>query len=505
MGKTNAKIPFQYLSILLILAGISGAVLLLFSDTFQLVSNDSDIVNTVGLEEVVQNEDVFSASLLLAQEYCQGIDIEQANKTFDKIADELKVRIDGVDEPNKVVSIINDYLFVECQIQPDGSKVIDRLLVDKVLENKKGNCVGLSILYLALAERLDLPVFMKSVPSHVYLCYDDGFTRLNIETTMKGFICPDSYYSYHFPFPAEHQTINKLSKREVLGLFLSNLGAYSIQDPNALALHKKALTLFPGSAQINANTGLALCKLNELKKAKTYLIKAIKLDPTSWQGYLGIGNLYYESGDYKRASEAYVRSIDLLHRSVKILRCVLGLPEKERLNTLAREVLQSRDVPDEDLVGFGIGLFQQEEYELSNKFFGRALEVRPKGLGVYAYCAMTSFHLGDYEKARKYAQIADEGGGEIRPYSPGFFISTIADCYMKLGQSHAFLRKYELAFNEINKAIEIGGSNSQFFCAMAGAYLLKGDKVEANKFYKKAMALDPSNKWIQEQISKLSE
>jgi tetratricopeptide (TPR) repeat protein len=505
MSKINAKIAFPYLTILFILAGICGAVSFFLSNAFQPGSNDSDIVNNAELEAVVQNKDIFTASLLLAQQFCQGIDIEQANKTFDKIADEIKLRIEGVDEPNKVVGIINDYLFVECQIQPDESKAIETLLPDKVIANKKGNCMGLSILYLALAERLDLPLFMKTVPSHVYVCYDDGSTRLNIETTMKGFICPDSYYSYHFPYPEKHRTIEKLTKRQASGLFLDNLGVYLREDPNALALNRKALRLFPGSGKINSNMGVLLWKLNEVKKAKHYLRQAIKLDPAGWQAHLEIGNLYYESRDYKQASQAYATSIDLLGKSVKILSHVHGLPEKERLTALARQVLKTAEAPYEDLTAFGIKLFQQEEYELSNEFFLRALKLRPEGFRVYAYCAMTNFHLGRYDKAREYAQIADERQGQTIAYTPAYFISNIAYCYMKLGQSHAFLGKYELAFDEINTAAKIGGSNSNLFCAMAGTHLLKGDKVQATTFYKKAMELDPSNNWIQEQILKLSE
>lgn len=458
------------------------------------------------LNEIVQNNDILNASLLLAQEYCQDIDIEQANIAIDKIVNEIEVRIKNTDNPKEIMGIINDYLFVEYQIQPDGAIVIDHLLLDRVLENRKGHCIGLSLLYLVLGERLHLPVYAKMVPSHMYLCYDDGLTKFNIETTMKGFACTDNYYSYHFPYPERHRTIKKISKREVLGLFLGNIGYYLRESPNAIDIQKKALQLYPDSAEINANMGLILWKLNELKQAKKYLTKAIKLNPNSWQANLEISHLYYKSGDYKQASESYIQVINLLHRSVKILSSYHhGLPEKEKLIELAGKMLQSREVSGETLVAFGVGLFQQEEYELSNKLFAYALKMCPEELDTHAYYAMTNIHLGNYELARKHAQIVDETREQATLYNntPMFFINKIAYCHMRLGQSHAFLKKYELALNETNKAIEIGGPNSEFFCVLAATYLLKGDKAEAIKYYKKALGFALSNKWIQKQISNL--
>jgi tetratricopeptide (TPR) repeat protein len=502
MRKTNLLILLLFLSLSLLLAGAICVVSFCsFINFLQSHFNDSDIAINVELEKVVQNNDIFNASLLLAQEYCPGIDIEQANKTFDKMTNEIRGRIEHIDDPNEIVHIINNYLFIEKQIQSDDAIVIDNLLLDKVLENRKGHCGGLSFLYLALGERLRLPLYAKVVPSHMYVCYDDGVTKFNIETTVKGFACPDSYYSYHFPYPQEHQAIKRLSKREVLGLFMGNLGCYLKQNPKVLEIRKKALQLYPDSGDIHTNTGIYYQEHQEIKKAKRHFLKAINLDPTSWQAYLGISNIYYESGDYKQAVECYTQTINLLHKSFKITSSYQhGIPDKETLIELAGKMLQSKESPYENLVGFGIGLFQQGEYELSNELFGQALKMYPEKSSAHTYYAISNFHLGNYEQARNHAQIADGNEGQD---SPAYYIDTIANCYMQLGQSYALLKKYELALRKTNKAIEIGGPKHQFFCSMAVTYQLKEDKAEAIKYYKKALSLDPSNKMIQEKLSSL--
>lgn len=503
--RTMNHIIFPYLIISLVLTGIFGmASFFFYKNIFRANPSHSDAAVIDELNEIVQNNDVFNAVLLLAQEYCQDIDIEQSNKTFDKIVNEIEVRIKNKDNPREIVGIINDYLFVEYQIQSDDARVIDNLLPDKVLENRKGHCVGLSLLYVALGERLHLPLYAKTVPFHMYVCYDDGYTKFNIETTMKGFICPESYYSYHYPYPAKHQTIKKLSKHEVMGSFLNGLGHYLKQSQNVLGIQKKALLLYPDSEVIHTSTGHILWKLNKPEEAKRHLLKAIKLDPTSWQAYLGISNLYYEGGDYKQAVESYIQTINLLHKSFKILSSYQsGIPDKEKLIELAGAWLQSKGVPYENLVGGGVGLFQQEEYELSNELFAHALKMYPEELRTHVYYAMTNFHLGNYEQARKHAKIANEKNGYTTECSPAFLISTIANSYEKLGQSYALLGKYELFINSINKAIEIGGPSNRYYSSMGGAYLLKGDKTKAIEFYKKALELDPSDKQAQKQLSKL--
>ena len=500
-----SRIIFLYLIVSLVLAGIFGTASFFFYKTiFQTDSSHSDTTVIAELNKIVQDNDVFNASLLLAQQCNQNIDIEQANKVFDSVVNEIEVRVKNTDNPKEIIGIINDYLFIEYQIQSDSAVVIDNLLPDRVLENRKGHCVGLSLLYLALGERLHMPLYAKTVPFHMYVCYDDGYTKFNIETTMKGFDCPDSYYSYYYPCPAEHQTIKKLSKREAIGSFLKSLGYYLRQSQNVLDIQKKALLLYPDSEAIHTITGHILWKLNKPKEAKRHLLKSIKLDPTSWQAYLGISNLYYGGGDYKQAAASYTQTINLLHKSFKILSPYQhGIPDKVKLIELAGEMIRYKGVSCENLVGCGVGLFQQEEYELSNELFAHALKMYPEELGTHAYYAITNFHLGNYDQARKQAQISMEHGEQTTMHSPASFINMIANCYMKVGQCHAVLKKYELALKDIHKAIEIGGPESRFFWSLAETYLLMGNQAEAIKYYKQAIELDPSNDQLQERLLRL--
>src|SRR4030066_132980 len=80
------------------------------------------------------------------------------------------------------LAALNRVLFVEEGFTYDcvaGNP--DNYLLDRVMKNKRGNCLGLTTLYLLLAERLSLPLHGVYVPSHCFVRYEDGGGRINSE------------------------------------------------------------------------------------------------------------------------------------------------------------------------------------------------------------------------------------------------------------------------------------------------------------------------------------
>ena len=89
---------------------------------------------------------------------------------------------------------MNTVLFNELQFKYVQTGNLEYISLNKVLDSKIGNCVGLSILYLCIAEGLHLPIYGVSVPEHIFVRYDDGDFRRNIEMGYEGMFTPDSYY-----------------------------------------------------------------------------------------------------------------------------------------------------------------------------------------------------------------------------------------------------------------------------------------------------------------------
>ncbi len=195
------------------------------------------------------------------------------------------------------------------------------LLLSRVLQRKQGYCVGIAALYLAVAERLQLPIYAVATPSHVFLRYDDGTTHINIEALQGGANLSDEQYIREQKIPEKSIRrgvfMRNLTTDEFLAQVYSNLGViYSERKKyvqaalqyeraldldskvpaalynygndllktgsyrHAVHLFSKSLRLYPTDVWALNNRGLAYVKLGKREKARQDFEAALKIDPT---------------------------------------------------------------------------------------------------------------------------------------------------------------------------------------------------------------------------------
>lgn len=82
------------------------------------------------------------------------------------------------------VKIINYILFQLHGFKGDDTNFLkaENSFINKVLENKKGNPISLSIIYLLIAQKLNLPVFGVNLPKHFILTYLESDNEDNLQT-----------------------------------------------------------------------------------------------------------------------------------------------------------------------------------------------------------------------------------------------------------------------------------------------------------------------------------
>lgn len=96
----------------------------------------------------------------------------------------------GATEEEKVRQI-NRFVFDEMNYRfPPHSlyaKEVDLYtFLPSVLDTRRGVCLGVSVLYLCIAQRLDLQLEIVTPPGHIYVRYHGPTKEINIETTMRG-------------------------------------------------------------------------------------------------------------------------------------------------------------------------------------------------------------------------------------------------------------------------------------------------------------------------------
>jgi len=186
-----------------IILQIASTILLLSLSQAMAADNntESDFVVVIRELETLPEEDIDigNAALALAKDIHPDLDIEAYSARIDSLAEKVKKLANGSKDPDIRVRSINTVLYWEEGIEYDLSdplgENIDNRLISGIMDTKKGSCVSMPLLYLAIAQRLGYPIYPVIVPQHTFLRYvDAGYKTPNIETTSKGGYLPDDGY-----------------------------------------------------------------------------------------------------------------------------------------------------------------------------------------------------------------------------------------------------------------------------------------------------------------------
>src|SRR2546422_2428503 len=210
---------------------------------------------------------------------------EDFGRTVATLSDQVRAEIVSGSSGPAIVEGLNRVVFNHLGIRgsPDLKDPCN-LLPSRVLARKQGYCVGIAALYLVLAEQLQLPVYAVATPSHVFLRYDDGTTRINIETLQGGANVSDEQY-------IREQKIPEKSMRR--GVFMRNL------------------TTEEFLAQVHSNLGVIYSERKDYQRAALEYEHALDLDAHCPAALYNFGNDLLKTGSYRRAVRLFSKS---LHR-----------------------------------------------------------------------------------------------------------------------------------------------------------------------------------------------
>ncbi|MBX3473557.1 MAG: tetratricopeptide repeat protein [Planctomycetes bacterium] len=238
---------------------------------------------------------------------------------FDAYAADLRNALRRDKSPRQRLLTLRDFVHAKLGLRfdtadPSGHDP-ENLFFDRVLQNRKGYCVTLSLAYIVFGQAAGLDVAGIRVPTHFVVRYRDiesdgqKFETL-IETTAQGETQEDTYYWAKYRFSATSVEagayLTPLTDRQIFGTLYNNLAGLSHLRGNdllAIEQYDRALELAPNNCEAMYNRAIVLRRLKRDRDALKDFNAALRTDPNFVHAYLARARLLYESGEKEQARE----------------------------------------------------------------------------------------------------------------------------------------------------------------------------------------------------------
>ncbi len=212
---------------------------------------------------------------LLIEQFNENIEeIRQYEATLDLMALQIRARLPQSATHEDQVREINNFIFQEMRFRfpPHSLHVKDIDLytfLPSVMDSREGVCLGVSILYLCLAQRIGLPLEIITPPGHIYVRYRHGLKIINIETTARGVNYPSDVY-----LGLDTRRLQERNLKEVIGLAYINQAsvAWGQKDyAKTIELYEKARPYVGDDPLLNLFMGINSLFVGKKREGKALL------------------------------------------------------------------------------------------------------------------------------------------------------------------------------------------------------------------------------------------
>ena len=142
------------------------------------------------------------AVFLIANFGYPEMDMKKYQSELDEMSTKLNVSIDKMklnplipqDDPLQIIKIINHFLFYQQGFKGNTENFYEpeNTFFNDVMDRKKGIPISLSILYLLICKRLNLPTYGVNLPAHFIIKYVDERDEFYIDPYNNGIVISKS-------------------------------------------------------------------------------------------------------------------------------------------------------------------------------------------------------------------------------------------------------------------------------------------------------------------------
>ncbi len=213
-------------------------------------------------------------------------------------------------DSRRIIGAISDIIFTNWGITFSENRDDLRYLYPHlVVAEKKGSCVGMSLLYLLIAEKAELPLYGVRAPGHMFVRFDNGRQRRNIETLRGGEIMDNSWYRQRWSIKDTLlYPLDNLPVSGVLALVKYNLGTVFMNTGNYVKAKKyleQANQMLNNFAEAQGNLALTLDALGDSNGALEMLSALHERHPSLENIDNNLASLQLKCGRYADALSTY--------------------------------------------------------------------------------------------------------------------------------------------------------------------------------------------------------
>jgi regulator of sirC expression with transglutaminase-like and TPR domain len=229
---------------------------------------------------------VAHAALIYARDAYPDLDVASYLARLDRMAEAVRPRL-ACHHP---VAALNDFLFDRLGFHGNVEHYFDprNSFLNQVLDRRTGVPVTLSLVYLELGRRLDLPVVGIGLPGHFVVRYDGDAKPLYLDPFNGGVVMSiddcrqrvadisDGHLAFHPSF------LSPVGPRQILSRMLRNLkGIYTAQTDfeSATSVVEKLFLLNPAATEEVRDLGMLHYYAGHKLKAIGCLERYLKLSP----------------------------------------------------------------------------------------------------------------------------------------------------------------------------------------------------------------------------------
>lgn len=222
--------------------------------------------------------DLAEATLLIAAEEYPHLNIGEYVDRIRYMADQVKDRVILELDPLKLIEGLNHYLFEEEGFRGNSEDYYDprNSFLNEVIDRRKGIPISLSILYMEIAWRLDLPLVGVGLPGHFIVKYQAADHDILIDPFHQGVLLSeedcqrtvDRIYTEKIAF--HRGLLTPLPKRSILARTLNNLKGIYLHRKDfsrALGVVERLLLIHPDSPNEFRDRGLIYGQMNKFPQA----------------------------------------------------------------------------------------------------------------------------------------------------------------------------------------------------------------------------------------------